>query len=554
MNSLSHEVTTEGSTSISKWPKWMVITLYLLLGIGVPLLAAGIALVHGMPQPLVHDEFSYLFMAETFSLGRLVNPEHPMSQFFQTFYIIHTDGIYVSKYFPGIGLQLLIGLIPGHPIFGVWLTIGLFGVSLFHVLRRLFSDATAAVISFLCGLQYMVLTYFGHSYWGGSLIALAGVWILGGAILRIRLSQSRYAWLSAAGIVLCLITRPFEGLFFVAPVAVWISGIIWKERKINAQSWHIAVPCVIGTLLGVLLVAGYNQRVTGKWNLFPHTLYEQKYTPHGVRFVWEKGSQKTDDSFFQTLPQPFHDLRELYKVEHEERTNNFGRKKLESASEIILFYLPLTFQWLLIATLLYRSHWRSPIWILSAVTVLMRLGPFAASWSSKQPHYGAMWIFPLAVLAAFGLESLRTGSKRTAQIAKIGTTLSFFGLLFFYVWNLNPTADLSWRRNWINDYGMKSRNNVVQFLNSDPSTQHLVFVKYGRAHNIHGEWVFNGPQIDKQKIVWAHDLGPANDIKLMRYYPSRAIWHVEVGGFATATLKRWNATNSKFETVTTFDE
>src|SRR6185437_11694537 len=38
------------------------------------------------PVPRIHDEFSYLLMAETFASGQVVNPSPPLSQFFDTFH------------------------------------------------------------------------------------------------------------------------------------------------------------------------------------------------------------------------------------------------------------------------------------------------------------------------------------------------------------------------------------------------------------------------------------------------------------------------------------
>ena len=72
-----------------------------VLVVGLLALALRLALLPNLPvpQPGIHDEFTYLLMGDTFARGRLANPTPPMWIHFETFHIIMKP-TYVGLFYP----------------------------------------------------------------------------------------------------------------------------------------------------------------------------------------------------------------------------------------------------------------------------------------------------------------------------------------------------------------------------------------------------------------------------------------------------------------------
>src|SRR3989442_14982644 len=74
-----------------------------------------------IPNPVVHDEFSHLLLADTLAHGRLANPTPPMWIHFETFHV-NQQPTYASMYYPGPAIFMAAGQgISGGSFLGAWL-------------------------------------------------------------------------------------------------------------------------------------------------------------------------------------------------------------------------------------------------------------------------------------------------------------------------------------------------------------------------------------------------------------------------------------------------
>ena len=67
------------------------------------------------------------------------------------------------------------------------------------------------------------------------------------------------------------------------------------------------------------------------------------------------------------------------------------------------------------------------------------------------------------------------------------------------------------------------RKQIEDKLNALPGKQ-LVIVHYSPNHSSLDEWVYNAPDIDNSKIIWAREMDPAQNSELLNYYKDRTVW------------------------------
>jgi hypothetical protein len=68
-----------------------------------------------------------------------------------------------------------------------------------------------------------------------------------------------------------------------------------------------------------------------------------------------------------------------------------------------------------------------------------------------------------------------------------------------------------------------ARAYLQDWLSRRPRKQ-LVMVHYSAQHSPDQEWVYNGADIDGSQVVWAREMDPQSDARLLSYFKDREVW------------------------------
>jgi hypothetical protein len=432
------------------------------------------------PEPLVHDEFSYLLAADTFAHGRLTNPTHAMWPHFETFHILQRP-TYQSKYPPGPGLLMAAGtVVGGHPIAGVWLGYALACTALAWMLKGWLPWRWSLFGGLLAAVQPVMGAWWGQTYWGGALPMAGGALVFGAVPRLIRADRP---WASAAlgaGLALLLVSRPVEGALAAVPALAFLAWrLTCAKRRLGSSVW---APAAVMLAAAMCWLGYYHWRVTG------HPLR----SPYGV---WTDTYQGP-----QAALHP--DLRRYH-----------GSPELTSARKVMRlydFYAPFPLA-LGLAGLwwTWRSRW-TRLLAAAALAPLAVTVVFSRAW----PHYTAPVAGALLALLVQGYRGLW----------RVCPPLLRAGIAIYPLVPLLVTQSSAAPAFWI-QAGL-GRERLVRALDGT-ADDHLVLVRYGPDHDASREWVYNEADIDRAHVVWAREVGREEDAALLRYFAGRRVWLLE---------------------------
>ena len=461
------------------------------------------------PTPSGADDFAYLLLADTLRHFRLANPVHSAHRFFEAVFILQEPSY--SSIFPlGQGIVLALGwTLFGHPWAGVLLSSGALCALCYWMLRGWVSPGWALAGGLLAAMEFGPLCAWTNLYWGGGAGAAAGCLVFG-AIPRLERKSALPPLLLGCGLGLAWLTRPFETVLLAACVAPFL----WKQRR------RLAIAAaVLLSALGLTLLD--NHAVTGRWTMLPYQLSRYQY---GVPASFT----------FQPNPVPHRSLTAEQELDYQAQCIIHG-DDTDSASafaarwvERLHFYRFFFFVPLLVALPAFFLELRR-YWWLALVVAVLSLG--TNFYPYFYPHYMAAAACLFVLASVVSLE--RLSRWKPAGAAAAGLLLLLCGAQFFFWYGVHAFAPENTlyalgryeTTDFINYGDPEGRIAVDRQLAQAPGRQ-LVFVRYGPQHAFH-EWIHNSALIDRARVVWAADLGPAENEKLRRYYPGRTAWLVE---------------------------
>jgi hypothetical protein len=276
-------------------------------------------------------------------------------------------------------------------------------------------------------------------------------------------------------------------------------------------------------LAGSVVAMGYyNVRVYGNALTLPYQAYRSTYAPAPV-FLWQEPSPVP--AYRHKVLRDFFMGYELATFERMTGEHGLGANWLICSARWWIFFLyPLSS-----AALLAGAWWLAPSKE-ARLPLLLSLIPAAGvgALAFNMAHYFAPAVAAFYVLL---IQSMRLAHERLWVRRGVGRAIvRYFALVAVAMACVVPfhvhdkfLFGASWYY-WFPP--IPGRADVIRQLQTTPGSD-LVIVRYKPGHDSFQEWVYNEADIDAAGIVWAREMEPDENRKLISYFRGREIWLLE---------------------------
>ncbi len=503
-----------------------------IVGISAFLLRLAILPFCPIPHPFGPDDFSFLLAADTFASGRLTNPTPVMWTHFESFHITMKP-TYMSMYFPSQGLVMAAGkVVAGHAWYGILVMTALMCAAICWMLQAWLPSRWALLGGLIAILRLGLFSYWINTYTGaGSITALGGALVLGALPRLMRDAKLRHGILMAIGIILLATSRPYEGLLLCLPVAVvlgrWV--LFGKTRPpATILMRRAALPLLLIIAAGAWM-GYYDYRAFGNPLTPPYKIDRATYAM-APYFVWQ--SARPEPIYRHRVMREFYVKNELIPYREIHSLSRFLPTTLLKAVVGILMFagVALIPPLIMVRRVLLDRRVRFLVLCMYLLMAGLAIEVFLI------PHYLAPFT---AIFYALGLQAVRHLRVWRPGHQPVGMTLVrlivvicvFMGGLRLYAEPLHlmlpEWPPSNWSDSWYGPgpFGAE-RARIEAHLEHLPGKQ-LVIVQYSQDHNPLDEWVYNAADINDSKVIWARDMGPEQNLQLIRYYKNRTVWLVQ---------------------------
>jgi hypothetical protein len=385
-------------------------------------------------------------------------------------------------------------------------------------------------------VRIAAFSYWANTYYGGAVPALGGALVLG-ALPRIKRSlRMQDTALMGLGLAILVNSRPYESFFACLPIAgslaVWMLG----RKAPSFPTLFRGVILPLGLLMTITAAAMgyYFWRVTGNPFRVPYRVNIEAY--HLLYFPWE--TPKPSAVYHHAVMRDFYTGDPVVGAFERARYHALPVFALRPLPYWTFFFGPLLTlplaAWVTIAP--WRSSLRRSLGRKTGFLLLV-CGVAAAGMALPiylgQPHYAGALTCAFYALLMQALRYARhwkwDGQPSGVFLVRAVPLICLVLLAVRVVLPAQrPIHSAGLLYTWASpSYQNLDRAQAQAKIASAPGSQ-LAIVRYKPDHDaIFNEWVYNEADIDHSKVIWARDMGDAQNEELLQYFHDRHAWLVE---------------------------